>query len=217
MGTGVGARTYSLVEQGNVANLVEAKPEDRRLFIEDAAGVSKYKSRKDAAVRKMEATKQNVLRLNDIIKEVKSQLNTISRQAKRAEQYKIIKQQIKETELTIALQSYVELFEKGSSLQAGRNEMQNQESGIRANLEAKESALEELKTKLLENEELIAKNQQELYEIKNTISIKEKNIEFARHQITDTSERKKKDLAEIEQLRTKTSDLMPKLKICRKV
>ena len=94
MGTGVGARTYSLVEQGHVANLVEAKPEDRRLFIEDAAGVSKYKSRKDAAVRKMEATKQNVLRLNDIIKEVKSQLNTISRQAKRAEQYKNIKQQM---------------------------------------------------------------------------------------------------------------------------
>jgi Chromosome segregation ATPases len=212
MGTGVGARTYSLVEQGNVASLVEAKPEDRRLFIEDAAGVSKYKSRKDAAVRKMEATKQNMLRLNDIIKEVKSQLNAISRQAKRAEQYKVIKERIKETELTLALQGYTELFEKGSSLQARRNEMQNQESGIRANLEAKESALEELKTKLLENEELIAKNQQELYEIKNTISIKEKNVEFARHQITDVSERKKKDLAEIEQLRTKTSGLDAEIK-----
>jgi chromosome segregation protein len=83
MSTGVGARTYSLVEQGNVASLVEAKPEDRRLYIEDAAGVSKYKSRKDAAVRKMEATKQNLLRLNDIIKEVKAQLNAISRQAKK--------------------------------------------------------------------------------------------------------------------------------------
>ncbi len=195
-----------------MASLVEAKPEDRRLYIEDAAGVSKYKSRKDAAVRKMEATKQNLLRLNDIIKEVKSQLNAISRQAKRAEQYKVIKQRIKETELTLALQGYTELFEKGSSLQSRRNEMQNQESGIRANLEAKESSLEELKTKLLENEEAIAKNQQELYEIKNTINIKEKNIEFARHQITDTSEHKQKDLAEIEQLRTKTSSLDAEIK-----
>ncbi len=212
MSTGVGARTYSLVEQGNVASLVEAKPEDRRLYIEDAAGVSKYKSRKDAAVRKMEATKQNLLRLNDIIKEVKAQLNAISRQAKRAEQYKVIKERIKETELTIALQGYTELFEKGSLLQARRNEMQDQESGIRANLEAKESALEELKTKLLENEESIAKNQQELYEIKNTISIKEKNIEFARHQMSDISERKKKDLAEIEQLRTKASGLDAEIK-----
>ena len=180
MGTGVGTRTYSLVEQGNVASLVEAKPEDRRLFIEDAAGVSKYKSRKDAAVRKMEATKQNILRLNDINKEVKSQLNAISRQAKRAEQYKEIKQGMKETELTIALQSFTELAEKSSSLQARRAELQNRDAGMRTNLEAKESNLEELKTKLLENDELIAKSQQELYETKNSISIKEKNIEFAR-------------------------------------
>ena len=195
MGTGVGAKTYSLVEQGHVTNLVEAKPEDRRFFIEDAAGVSKYKSRKEAAVRKMEATRQNMIRLNDIIKEVKTQLNTISRQAKRAEQYKNIKQESKEAELTVALQSYVELAENESSLQAGRTNLQNQDAVIHANLEAKESALDELKMKLLENEELISKAQHELYEVKNTISIKEKGIEFAQRQIIDTSERKQKDLA----------------------
>lgn len=207
MGTGVGARTYSLVEQGHVANLVEAKPEDRRLFIEDAAGVSKYKSRKEAAVRKMEATKQNMVRLNDILKEVKSQLNAISRQAKRAEQYKNIKQESKETELTIALQSYVELAEKDLSLQAARADLQSQDAVIHANIEAKESAIDELKVKLLENEELIARSQHELYEIKNTISIKEKSIEFARVQIIDTTERKQKDLAEIQMLQTKKDDL----------
>ncbi|MDD5344477.1 MAG: AAA family ATPase, partial [Smithella sp.] len=211
MGTGVGARTYSLIEQGHVQNLVEAKPEDRRLFIEDAAGVSKYKSRKEAAVRKMEATKQNILRLNDIIKEVKSQLNTISRQAKRAEQYKKIKQQIKEAELTIALQNYAEFTEKESFLQTMRSELQNQDVVLHANVEAKESALEELKIKLLETEELIAKSQQELYEIKNTISIKEKNIEFARRQVEDTTERRKKDLAEIQLLVTKKADLIAEI------
>jgi len=211
MGTGIGARTYSLIEQGHVQNLVEAKPEDRRLFIEDAAGVSKYKSRKEAAVRKMEATKQNILRLNDIIKEVKSQLNTISRQAKRAEQYKNIKQQVKETELMIALQNYVELTEKETFLQAIRVELQNQNTVLHANLEAKESVLEELKIKLLENEELIARRQQELYEIKNTISIKEKNIEFARRQVEDTTERRQKDLAEIQLLVAKKSDLIAEI------
>ena len=208
MGTGVGARTYSLVEQGSVATMVEAKPEDRRLFIEDAAGVSKYKSRKDAAVRKMEATKINVQRLNDIIKEVKSQLSAISRQAKRAEQYKEIKQRIRETELTLALQSYTELMERGTSLQAVRNELQDYGNGIRASLEAKESELEELKTKLLENDELISKGRQELYEVKNSINIKEKNIEFSRRQISDASGRKQKDAAEIDLLRAKKADLL---------
>ena len=92
MGTGVGARTYSLVEQNSVASLVEAKPEERRQFIEEAAGISKYKSRKESAVRKMEATRENMVRLNDILREVKTQLNAISRQAKKAEQYKALKQ-----------------------------------------------------------------------------------------------------------------------------
>ena len=105
MGTGVGARTYSLVEQNSVASLVEAKPEDRRQFIEEAAGISKYKSRKESAVRKMEATRENMVRLNDILREVKTQLNAISRQAKKAEQYKALKQSLKEAELTVALQT----------------------------------------------------------------------------------------------------------------
>jgi chromosome segregation protein len=162
MGTGVGARTYSLVEQGHVTNLVEAKPEDRRLYIEDAAGVSKYKSRKEAAVRKMDLTKQNILRLNDIIKEVKTQLNTISRQAKKAEQYKKIKQEIREAEITVALQTYVDFMARESDLQQQRTELQQQEALIRADFQAKESMLDEMKVKLLENEELTAKVQQEL-------------------------------------------------------
>ena len=122
MDTGVGARTYSLVEQGSVATLVEAKPEDRRLFIEDAAGVSKYKSRKEAAVRKMEATKQNIVRLNDIHKEVKSQLSAVTRQAKKAEQYKAVKQRIREAELTLSQQGYAKLTQKNEALQTSRDE-----------------------------------------------------------------------------------------------
>lgn len=211
MGTGVGARTYSIVEQGSVAGMVEARPEDRRSFIEDAAGVSKYKSRKESAVRKMEATKINVQRLNDIIKEVKSQLNAVSRQAKRAEQYKEIKQRLKETELTLALQNYAELIEKGTSLQEKRGEVQNQEAGMQASLTAKESHLEEMKAKLLENEELINKRRQELYEIKNSINIKEKNIEFSRRRITDAAGRKQKDSAEIDLALNKKINLISEI------
>ncbi len=208
MGTGIGARTYSLVEQGSVANLVEAKPEDRRLFIEDAAGVSKYKSRKEAAVRKMEATKQNILRLNDINKEVKSQLNAISRQAKRAEQYKEIKQRMRETELNLALQGYTDLTEKGLLLQAKRSEMQERDNSVQANLESKESAQEEMKAKLMENDELISKSNQALYEVKNSINIKENNIEFSSRLMTELSDRKQKDLAEIDSIQEKKSDLI---------
>jgi chromosome segregation protein len=207
MGTGVGARTYSLVEQGSVSNLVEAKPEDRRLFIEDAAGVSKYKSRKEAAVRKMEATRQNILRLNDIHKEVKSQLNAISRQAKRAEQYKEIKLRMKDAELLLSKQAFAELARNDADLQARRDEARQREESLVARLEAKESALEEMKANLLESDERMAQAQGELYEIKNTINIKEKSIEFSRRQIAESTERKQKNLAEIDALQSKESEL----------
>ena len=129
MGTGVGARTYSLVEQNSVASLVEAKPEERRQFIEEAAGISKYKSRKESAARKMEATQQNLLRLNDIIREVKSQLGTISRQAKKAEQYKALKKAVKEAELTVALQTYADLTERRNSREEAKNSLQERRAG----------------------------------------------------------------------------------------
>ena len=105
MDTGVGARTYSMVEQNSVTSYAEAKPEERRQFIEEAAGITKYKSRKEAAARKMESTKQNIIRLNDILREVKTQLNSVTRQARRAEKYKVMKQDIKDAELSLSLES----------------------------------------------------------------------------------------------------------------
>ena len=207
MGTGVGVRTYSLVEQGAVSNLVEAKPEDRRLFIEDAAGVSKYKSRKDAAVRKMDATKQNILRLNDIHKEVKSQLSAITRQAKKAEQYKVVKQRMKETELALSRQGYAKMAGKNAGLQDERVQISGQADAVRAQMEARESSLQEMKTALLEKDEQIGLHQTELYEAKNSINIKEKNVEFSRRRMAEASERKQQNMVEIEEMGRKKESL----------
>lgn len=216
MGTGVGARTYSLVEQGSVATLVEAKPEDRRLFIEDAAGVSKYKSRKEAAVRKMEQTKQNILRLNDIHKEVKSQLNAIARQAKKAEQYKEIKQRMRETELILAGQSFAELGIKNASLQESRDALYQQAQSIGLQVDAKESSLDEKKARLLESDERIGAKQSELFDVKNAITIKEKNIEFSRTSIAEAAERKKRNQVEIEIVGKKKSGLIVEIENLQK-
>jgi chromosome segregation protein len=206
MGTGVGARTYSLVEQGSVASLVEARPEDRRQFIEEAAGISKYKSRKEAATRKMEATRENLVRLNDILREVKTQLNAVSRQAKKAEQYKILKQSLKEAELTVALQTAFDLASRGRDRQEAREELQDRETRIRTRLQGFEAALEELKAEVLEDENLIAGLQEKRYGIKNAIGIKEQAIEFARRKIADLTARRLKDLAEAEALKRREGE-----------
>ena len=206
MGTGIGARTYSLVEQSSVASLVEAKPEDRRQFIEEAAGISKYKSRKESAVRKMEATRENMVRLNDILREVKTQLNTISRQAKKAEQYKALKQSLKEAELTVALQTCSDLSASRTSREEAKNALQNRETEVRTRLQGLESALEELKAEVLENEGLISTHQEKLYGTKNAINIKEQGIEFSRRKIADLAARRAKDLAEGEALKRREGE-----------
>lgn len=201
MSSGVGAKTYSIVEQNSVAGLVEAKPEERRQFIEDAAGISKYKSRKEAASRKMEATQQNLLRLNDIIKEVKSQLNTVSRQAKRAEQYRALKQQAKEAEITLALQSYAALSEKKDTLKESRLVFDARAMEAETHLRAMEASLEGIKSDILENEEALSGCQKKLYDIRNVINIEEQKIEYTKGHVKDLSARKQKNLLEIESLR----------------
>ena len=206
MGTGVGARTYSLVEQNSVYSLVEAKPEERRQFIEEAAGISKYKSRKESAVRKMEATQQNLIRLNDIIREVKTQLGAISRQAKKAEQYKALKKAMKEAELTVALQTYADLLAQRSSREDAINALKNREMEVRTHMRGLEAALEALKAELLEDENFISAHQEKLYGTKNTVNIKEQGIEFSRRKIADLAERRQKDLAEGEALKRREGE-----------
>lgn len=103
MGTGVGAESYSLIEQGKIDLILSSRPEDRRLVFDEAAGISKYKSQKRETMRKLEDTEANLLRINDIIAEVKRQINSLERQAARARRYKEVYEKLKELESNLAV------------------------------------------------------------------------------------------------------------------
>jgi len=90
MGTGIGLSAYSIIEQGKIEMVLSSKPEDRRFIFEEAAGITKYKEKKREALRKLESTEENLLRLSDIIKEVKRQRASVERQAARARRAKEI-------------------------------------------------------------------------------------------------------------------------------
>ena len=213
MSAGLGTRTYSLVEQNSIVNLVEAKPEERRQFIEDAAGISKYKVRKEAATRKMEATSQNLLRLNDIIREVKTQLNAVSRQARRAEQFKSLRKEIKEAELTLALQSYTDLSRKRESLEEECRTHSEKETQVRVSLDTLETSVDLLKAELLESETRNMHFQEKLYGIRNAIAVREKEIEYAKGKVTEISLRKQKSSAELETLGIRQENLTGEINI----
>src|SRR5437899_166881 len=99
LGTGVGTKAYAIIEQGRVDQLINAKPEELRLFIEEAAGTTRFRSRKVAAERKMERTRENLLRVQDILRELERQMASLERQARRAEEYHRIKQELRELDL----------------------------------------------------------------------------------------------------------------------
>jgi len=101
LGTGVGTKAYAIIEQGRVEQLVNAKPEELRLFIEEAAGTTRFRSRKVAAERKMERTRDNLLRVQDIRREIERQMTSLERQARRAEEYHRIKEELRDLDLRV--------------------------------------------------------------------------------------------------------------------
>jgi len=113
MDTGIGTNSYSILEQGKIDLIVSSKPADRRFVFEEAAGISKYKSRKDEALRKLESTEQNFLRVNDIAVEVRRQINSLERQVQKARRFQAFKQEL--TTLEVA-QGRRELKERRRNL-----------------------------------------------------------------------------------------------------
>jgi chromosome segregation protein len=100
--TGMGAHSYSVIQTDMVEAVISDKAEERRFLFEEAAGITKYKQRKRAALRKLEATENDFLRLNDIFSEVKTQVNSLKRQYKKAERYQEVRDDIKAWELFLS-------------------------------------------------------------------------------------------------------------------
>jgi chromosome segregation protein len=110
LGTGAGTKAYSIVEQGKVGLIVSAKPEERRLLIEEAAGITRFKSRKKQAERKMELTQQNLLRVGDIVAEIDRGLASLKRQAAKAERFVSYRAEVEDLQLHDAAHRYLETF-----------------------------------------------------------------------------------------------------------
>ena len=178
LGTGIGNKSYSIIGQGRVEELVNAKPEDRRRVIEEAAGTSRFKSRKLAAERRMERTRQNLLRVNDIVREVEGQLRKIELQAKRAERYRNLKEELKDKEMCWAgaRKRYLarEIAERGAEIRA----VEGRIGSLTAEIRAGEAESERLRAALVEVEEAVGSLQERLYQARSGLQAEEQRIGF---------------------------------------
>jgi len=179
LGTGVGHRAYSVVEQGKMDFVLSAKPEERRILIEEAAGITKYKDRKAAALRKMEATQHNLLRLKDVIGEIKRQMNSLNRQARKAERYKGYREEARALELGQAAQTCHTLESQRQEMQSSLRELQDLEAKATVEIQEVEASVERLKVNLLDMERDLATHQERLTENAGTIKNRETQIELA--------------------------------------
>ncbi len=130
LGTGAGSKAYSIIEQGRVDHLINAKPEEIRALIDEAAGVSLYRSRRLAAERKLERTHDNLSRVVDLLREMERQLGSLRRQAKKAEQYRALQEELRAVDLTLLCRAYQALSAELATLDTQRIELLQQEEHL---------------------------------------------------------------------------------------
>lgn len=142
--TGVGTDSYSIMEQGKVGDIVKSRPEDRRELFEEAAGISKYKARKAEALRKLERTESDLIRLADRISEASTRRNSLKRQAAKAERFKALKDAADEVEMKLMTLEYGEISEKIERVEKEYSEAKDKLAVVRAENDMVQARREEL-------------------------------------------------------------------------
>lgn len=176
MDTGAGSKGFSIIEQGAIGKIITAKPEERRTLIEEAAGITKFKVRKRESQRKLVQTDQNLVRLQDIIGEQKRQLESLQRQAQRAERYKKLKDEAEEKDLWLSSKKYLDIHIETEEAQKIFQESQEFEFNFAGELNGIEADLEERKTSVAEKETLVQESMLRHQSLQKAVIEKEKEI-----------------------------------------
>ncbi len=201
LGTGVGTKAYSIVEQGQIGQIITSKPEDRRRIIEEAAGISKFKARKEAALRKMEGTQNNLTRLQDILGELSRQINSLDRQAKKAEKFRVIRDELKGLELHLASHDFIHETQDIHQAEKDLGVYAEQEVQQGAQLATLESDCETLKLQITAEEQEISKKQESLYDKNNQLKLHEQGVQFKNRELSLLAEQEMNALKEIEEIK----------------
>ncbi|MBW2218097.1 MAG: chromosome segregation protein SMC [Deltaproteobacteria bacterium] len=176
-GSGMGARSYSVIQQGNIGAITDAGPDERRFFIEEAAGITRYKNKKNEALRKVNATRQNLLRVKDIISEVNRQMNTLKRQAKRAEKYQGYQAMIRELEIIAALRYYDDFSSQIEETDALLKELKDEDVEHVSKLTRLDAAIEEIKFERATKNEELSSQKSHRFEMQRSADRAENEVE----------------------------------------
>ena len=163
--TRAGTKGHTVIAQGQIDQILNASPQDRRELIEETAGIVRYKKQKAEALRKLDATQQNLLRVRDIIAEVKKQLNSLERQARQARSYQTLHQEAKSLEIQLLTNEYGVLRTMVAEVESDLQTLGDHESGQSAELARLNAELERVKLAVAAANETIGERREELSKV----------------------------------------------------
>lgn len=207
LGTGVGTKAYSIVEQGRIGQIVSSRPEDRRLYIEEAAGITKYKQRRKQAERKMELTRQNLLRITDIVTEIDRTRASLKRQVAKAERYIQYRAELEDLVLHDASHKLLEYIVTEQVEKTSHGEAQRGLERARENLSAAESELDLARQESLSIEQRADKASTSAFEADNEVTALGAEIERAKDRMSHLVERQNSAENEQDQIASRLAEL----------
>jgi chromosome segregation protein len=199
MGTGMGKTSYSIMAQGNITQIISSKPDDRRAVFEEAAGITRFKAQKKEALRKLEHTEQNLLRVQDLIREVKRQIGSLQRQAGKARRYKQLAQELQHLDTQLARHQFDVLQGEIREREARLNELRGQIEQSSHNVLRSENEIAHLRERLSELEAEIHATQQRGLEVKSQIDRHEARVHFNQERLHELEQQNARALSEITQ------------------
>jgi len=199
--TGIGTKGYTIVEQGRIAEIVSAKAEERRALIEEAAGIGKYKARRREAESKIASTEQNLLRISDVLAEIRRQINSIDRQAKKAARYKRLRETLRVLELSIAADERRAHAEENEAAKVRFAALSEEAADLEASLTQRELTVQAKRLELTESERVLSHGNESLLALRTDIKHHEGQIEFGRRERESLAETIAARRGELERLR----------------
>jgi len=205
LGTGVGSKAYAIIEQGRIGFIVSSRPEDRRGLIDEAAGITRYKSKKKAAERRMDSTRQHLLRVSDIIGEIDGRLRSLRLQAQKAERYKRYKAELKDLDLWSSAQRYLGHLAEEKSLVEELTMVRESHQTESATLEAGEASADADRLAVTEEVAELAAAKDDLYALSNKAQLGMQRADHHDAEAVELSNRVESGRKEITELRARAA------------
>ncbi|MFT6051956.1 MAG: chromosome segregation protein [Halioglobus sp.] len=204
LGTGLGPRSYAIIEQGMISRLIESKPEDLRIFIEEAAGISKYKERRKETESRMRRTRENLERLIDIRDELERQLQHLQRQAQSAEKYSLFKEEERELKAQLLAQQWQALDAQISAITRDVSELEVKLESVYAEHQSVETAIEKQRLDHTDRTEAFNVSQASYYTLGSEVTRIEQTIKHQQERGRQLNE----DLAQTRENLARADDLL---------